>query len=61
MQLEEIHIVFDIYKEGSIKNVERKRRGKSKQMVVLDVVSSNKKVPVLLENFKTAFQAFYVE
>ena len=36
-------------------------------MVVLDVVSPNQKVPVLLENFwassisKTAFQAFYVE
>ena len=64
---EEIHIVFDTYKEDSIKNVERKRRGKSKQMVVLDVVSPNQKVPVLLENFwassisKTAFQAFYVE
>ena len=55
------------YKEDSIKNVERKRRGKSKQIVVLDVVSPNQKVPVLLESFwassisKTAFQAFYVE
>ena len=64
---EQIHIVFDIYKEDSIKNVERKRRGKSKQMVVLDVISPNQKVPVVLENFwassvsKTAFQAFYVE
>ena len=44
---EEIHIVFDTYKEDSIKNGERKRRGKSKQMVVLDVVSPNQKVPVL--------------
>jgi hypothetical protein len=64
---EEIHIVFDTYKEDSIKNVERKRRGKCKQMVVLDVISPNQKVPVVLENFwassvsKTAYQAFYVE
>ena len=35
---EEIHIVFDTCKDDSIKNVERKRRGKSKQMVVLDVI-----------------------
>ena len=64
---EEIHIVFDTYKEDSIKNVERKRRGKFTQMVVLDVISPNQKVPVVLENFwassvsKTSFQVFYVE
>ncbi|CAB3989604.1 Hypothetical predicted protein, partial [Paramuricea clavata] len=64
---EEIHIVFDTYKEDSIQNVERKRRGKCKQMVVLDVISPNQKVPVVLENVwassvsKMAFQAFYVE
>ena len=64
---EEIHIVFDTYNEDSIKNVERARRGKSKQMVVLDVISPKQKVPVVLETFwassvsKTAFQAFYVE
>ena len=61
---DEIHIVFDAYREDSIKNAERKRRGKSKEMVVLDVISPNQNVP---ENFwsssvsKTAFQAFYVE
>lgn len=63
----EIHIVFDTYREDSIKNGERERRGKSKEMVVLDVISPNQNVPVVLENFwsssisKTAFQAFYVE
>ncbi|KAK5898293.1 hypothetical protein CgunFtcFv8_015724 [Champsocephalus gunnari] len=64
---DEIHIVFDTYREDSIKNGERERRGKSKEMVVLDVISPNQNVPVVLENFwsssisKTAFQAFYVE
>ncbi len=38
---DEIHIVFDAYREDSIKNAERKRRGKSKEMVVLDVISPN--------------------
>ncbi|KAF3833313.1 hypothetical protein F7725_026978 [Dissostichus mawsoni] len=33
---DEIHIVFDTYREDSIKNGERERRGKSKDMVVLD-------------------------
>ncbi len=64
---DEIHIVFDTYKEESIKNGERNRRAKSKEMVVLDAISPNQKVPVVLENFwssstsKTAFQAFYVK
>ena len=64
---DEIHIVFDAYKEDSIKNAERKRRGKSKEMVILDVISPNQNIPVVIENFwsssvsKTAFQAFYVE
>ena len=64
---DEIHVVFDTYREDSIKHGERERRGKSKNMVVLDVVSPNQNVPVVLENFwsssisKTAFQAFYVE
>ncbi len=64
---EEIHVVFDRYKEDSIKNAERNRRGKSKEMVVLDMISPNQNVPVVLESFwassisKTAFQAFYVE
>ena len=64
---DEIHIVFDTYKEDSIKNGERNRRAKSKEMVVLDVILPNQKVPVVLDNFwssstsKTAFQAFYVE
>lgn len=63
----EIHIVFDSYREDSIKNAERKRRGKNKEMIVLDVISPNQNVPVLLENFwsssvsKTAFQAFFAE
>ena len=49
------------------KNAERKRRGKSKEVVVLNVISPNQNVPVVIENFrsssvsKTAFQAFYVE
>ena len=64
---DEIHVVFDTYKENSIKNVERKRRGKSNEMIVMDSISPNHRVPVQLENFwsssvsKTAFQAFYVE
>ena len=64
---DEICIVFDNYREDSIKNGERDRRTKSKEMVVLDVISSNQNVPVILENFwssstsKSAFQAFYVE
>jgi len=64
---DEIHIVFDNYREDSIKNGERDRRAKSKEMVVLDVVSPNQNVPVILENFwssstsKSAFQTFYVE
>jgi hypothetical protein len=64
---DEIHIVFDTYKEDSIKKVERQRRGKSNEMIVLDSISPNHRVPVKLENFwsssasKTAFQAFYVK
>ncbi len=64
---DEIHIVFDTYREDSIKNGERGRRRKSKDMIVLDVISPNQTVPVVLENFwsssisKTAFHAFYVE
>ena len=30
---DEVHIVFDIYRGDSIKNAERKRRGKSKEMM----------------------------
>ena len=48
---DEVHIVFDIYRGDSIKNAERKRRGKSKEMVVIDVISLNQKVSVVLENF----------
>ena len=64
---DEIHIVFDSYREDSIKNGKRERRGKSKDRVVLDVVSPNQHLPVVIENFwsspisKTAFQAFYVD
>ena len=64
---DEIHIIFDAYREYSLKNAERKRRGKSKEMVVLDVISPNQNIPFEIENFwsssvsKTAFQAFYVE
>ena len=64
---DEIHIVFDTYREDSIKNGERDRRAKSKEMVLLDVISPIQNVPMVLENFwssstsKTAFQAFYIE
>lgn len=57
---DEIHIVFDTYREDSIKNGERDIRAKSKKLLSLNV-------PVVLENFwssstsKTAFQALYVE
>ena len=63
---DEIHIVFDTYREDSIKNAERERRGKLKEMVVLDEISPNQNVTVVLENCwsssisKTAFQTFYV-
>ena len=36
---DEIHIIFETYREDSIKHAERERRGKSKNMVVLDVIS----------------------
>ena len=57
----EIHVVFDTYKEDSFKNAERKRRGKSNEMIVLDSISPNHRVPAKVENFwfssvsKTAF------
>ena len=35
---DEIHIVFDAYREDSIKYEERERRGKSKELVVRDVI-----------------------
>ncbi len=47
----EVYIVFDSYREDSIKNAERKRRGKSKESIVLDEISPNQSVPVVLENF----------
>ena len=64
---DEVHIVFDHYKEDSIKNMERMRRGKCKERLVFDVILPNQNVPVHLDQFwassisKTAFQAFYVE
>ena len=64
---DEIHVIFDNHREDSIKNKERERRGKSKELVVVDLISPNQNVPVVLENFwsssisKSAFQAFYVE
>ena len=64
---EEIHVVFDNYRENSIKNGGRERRGKLKELVVLDIISPNQNVPVLLDNFwsssisKSAFQAFYMK
>ena len=64
---DEIHIVFDNYKDDSIKNEERMRRERSKEMIVLDLICPNQNVPIVLENFwassisKKAFQAFYVE
>ena len=57
---DEIHIVFDTYKEDSIKNGEKDKRAKSKEIVVLDVISPNQNVPVISTS-KSAFQAFYVE
>ena len=50
---------------GQHQEFRERRRGKSKDMVVLDVILPNQNVPVVLENFwsfsisKTAFQAFY--
>ena len=64
---DEIYIVFDTYRENCIKNGKRERRGKSKDMIVLDRVSPKQKVPIELEQFwsssvsKTAFHAFCVE
>ena len=44
----EIHLVFDTHKQDSIKNAENKRRGKSKEMIVMDSISPNHRVPVKL-------------
>ena len=63
----EIHVVFDTYKEDSTRNAERKRRGKSNEMIVVDSISPSHRIPVKLENVwsssvsKTTFQAFYAE
>ena len=38
-----IHIVFDSHREDSIRHEEMEKRTKSKEMIVLDVISSNKK------------------
>ena len=64
---DEVHIVFDNYKDESIKTVERLGTGKCKEMLVFDVVSPNENIPVHLDKFwvssisKTGFQAFHVE
>ena len=58
-----ILIVFNHYRKDSIQNSKR-RRGKSKEMIVLDMISLNQNVPVVRKNFwlstinKTVFQAF---
>ena len=60
----EIHIVFDNYRENSINKGEKDRGSKSKEMVVLDVISPNQNVPVILENVwssSTSFQVFHIE
>ena len=54
---DEIHIVFDAYREDSIKNAERKRRGKSKGMVVIDVILPNQSFWSSSIS-KTGYQAF---
>lgn len=48
---DEIHIGFDTYRDDNIKNGKRERRGNSKDMVILDVISPNQNVPVVLDNF----------
>ena len=64
---DEVHIVFDNYKEDSIKNMERLRRGKCKERLVFDDILPNQNIPVHLDKFwassisKTAFQAFNLE
>ena len=64
---DEIHIAFDHYREDSIKNSNRRRRAKSKEKTVLDMVSLNQNVTVIIKYFwlstinKTLLQAFYVE
>ena len=48
---DEIHIAFDNYREDSIKNEERDRRAKFKEMIAVDAISQNQNVSVILENF----------
>ena len=48
---DELHIVFDHYREDSIQNSKRRRRERWKEMVVLDMISLNQNVPVVLKNF----------
>lgn len=48
---DEIHIIFDHYKDESVTNMERIRRGKCKEMLVFDVISPNQNVPCISTNF----------
>ena len=63
----ETHIVFDSYREDSIKNVEQKRRGRNKEMTVLDVISPDQMSQYYWKTFghlsvcKTAFQVYFAE
>ena len=63
---DEIHIVFNHYREDIINNSKGKRRRKSKGMIVIDMISLNQNVPVVQEKVwlstinKIVFQAFYV-
>jgi len=56
----EIHIAFDSYRENSIKNAEQNRRGKNKEMIVLDVISPDQNIPVLLENFWSSSVTIFI-
>ena len=48
---DEIHIVFDHYRQDSIKKWKRRRRGNSQEMIVLDMMSLNQIVPVVVKTF----------
>ena len=50
---DEINVVFDNYMERKASRMERGicRRAKSKEIVVLDIISPNRNIPVILEKF----------
>ena len=61
-----IHILFDIYKDSSIKNTKRSRRSGKKSAVNVTITNEHQKFPIDLSRFwcsksnKTNFQHFFI-